>query len=278
MRPVSPYRHLSTRDLLAAKECAAWDRTDLADNPAGWDFPQQSADYLAVVAAEIEAELARRERRRDHPLAPPWPGDRGEVEEIKRRIDLAAYVERTTAIQLRKVGRQLLGYCPFPDHHAHSWGFVVHPEKQVFHCFGCLRGGDVFDFAGEWLGLDFPVVVDLLAREAGMPRAVRGAGSGLSRARRERARWLRRPTSSTTRATSPSRPAGTSTASAGLGAAGRRSPCSTAARSSRPPASTSIARRNALAPVGGGALAAWAIFWPISIVAVLAGLVDAGGS
>src|SRR4029453_6440697 len=95
--------------------------------------------------------------------------DRGELVEVKRRIDLATYIEKMTSTEFHRVGRQLRAYCPFPDHEAHSWGFVVNVEKGLWHCFGCLRGGDLFDFAGELLGLGFPEVVSLLRREAGLP-------------------------------------------------------------------------------------------------------------
>ena len=186
MKPISPYRHLTTRALLAAKECVAWDRADLAGDPTGWAFPEQSAAYLSLVADQIDAELARRERRRHHPLAPAWADDRGGLEEIRRRIDLVTYVERTTATELHRVGRQLRGYCPFPDHPARSWGFVVHPEKQLWHCFGCLRGGDVFDFVEELFGLDFAAAADLLRREAGLlsrSSPATGTASGLPRLR-----------------------------------------------------------------------------------------------
>ena len=69
----NPYRDTPTADLLAARECVAWDRADVAHDPAGWDFPEQTAAFLAVTAEAIEAELTRRERLRAHPLAPPGP-------------------------------------------------------------------------------------------------------------------------------------------------------------------------------------------------------------
>ena len=75
-----PYRHLTTRELLAAQEVAAWDRAHLAAHPADWAFPAESAAFVDLVAAEVGAELARRERLRRRPLAPAWPDDRGDVE------------------------------------------------------------------------------------------------------------------------------------------------------------------------------------------------------
>lgn len=162
---VNPYRYVPTADLLAALECSRWDAAEAASNAADNDLA-----FLAVVIADTEAELARRERLRSHPLAPAWPDRRAELDAIRERIDLVAFVERWAAVRFRRVGRQLRAYCPFPDHPAHSPGFVVNPDKQLWHCFGCLRGGDVFSFAEAWYGLSFPAVVDLLAREAGIER------------------------------------------------------------------------------------------------------------
>ena len=70
---------------------------------------------------------------------------------LKRRVDLAAIVGEYT--NLRRSGRQLLGLCPLhPERHP---SFYLHPRKQVFHCFGCGKGGDVFAFAMCLTGCDF---------------------------------------------------------------------------------------------------------------------------
>lgn len=168
-------REMTTAQVLAAVECLRWDAADLAANPDAWDSPAESLAFVRMLLEDYDAELRRREHLRHHPLAPAWPEGRGDLDEIKRRIDLVAYMERTTVISFHSVGAQLRTACPFPDHEAHSWGFVVHPEKQLWHCFGCLRGGDLFDFTQEWLGLDFPAAVALLAREAGVARPHRAA-------------------------------------------------------------------------------------------------------
>jgi hypothetical protein len=48
---------------------------------------------------------------------------------------------------LRRVGKEWVGRCPLPDHEDRSPSFTVNPEKNVFFCHGCLRGGDVVELA-----------------------------------------------------------------------------------------------------------------------------------
>lgn len=61
---------------------------------------------------------------------------------LKRRVDLVSLVAGFTT--LREAGRELVGLCPL--HRERHPSFHVNPEKQVFHCFGCGAGGDVFAF------------------------------------------------------------------------------------------------------------------------------------
>ena len=163
-------RHAPTRDLLALREALAWNAAELGADPAGWDCPAQTAAYLSTRLADLDREIGRRERLRDHPLAPAWPERTAEVEAIRERVDLVALIERDAAVAFVRCGAQLRAFCPFPDHPARSAGFAVHPTKKLWHCFGCGRGGDCFSFVQEWLGVAFPAAVDLLAREAGIDR------------------------------------------------------------------------------------------------------------
>ena len=52
---------------------------------------------------------------------------------------------------------------------------MVNSELRLWHCHGCLKGGDCFSFVMEWLGVAFPTAVDMLAREAGVERPARPA-------------------------------------------------------------------------------------------------------
>jgi len=70
---------------------------------------------------------------------------------LKRRVDLALIAGRFT--RLRRSGRQLVGLCPL--HSERFPSFYIHPGKQIFHCFGCGKGGDVFAFVMCLTDCDF---------------------------------------------------------------------------------------------------------------------------
>lgn len=71
--------------------------------------------------------------------------------DLRASVDLAAFVSQFT--RLRRVGRQLIGLCPI--HRERHPSFYVHPQKQVFYCFGCGAGGDLFVFVMRATGCDF---------------------------------------------------------------------------------------------------------------------------
>ena len=85
---------------------------------------------------------------------------------LKKCVNLAAIVGQFT--RLRRSGPQLLGLCPL--HSEGNPSFYVHPQKQVFKCFGCGFGGDVFDFVMLVRDLPFSGAVewvnDFLLRES----------------------------------------------------------------------------------------------------------------
>jgi len=70
-------------------------------------------------------------------------------------------------VSLKKTGKNHLGLCPF--HSEKTPSFNVNPEKQIFHCFGCGVGGDVFKFLELQEGLNFPEAVKQLAARGGIP-------------------------------------------------------------------------------------------------------------
>lgn len=83
-------------------------------------------------------------------------------------------------LTLRAKGREFVGVCPFHDDHKPSM-YVV-PDKQIFHCFSCGAGGDVFTFVQKYHAMDFPEALKFLAERAGIelrPRR-RGEGGGAS--------------------------------------------------------------------------------------------------
>ena len=69
-------------------------------------------------------------------------------------------------VSLRKTGKNHVGLCPF--HAEKTPSFNVNPDKQIFHCFGCGVGGDVFKFLELQEGLNFPEAVKNLAAKAGI--------------------------------------------------------------------------------------------------------------
>ncbi len=89
------------------------------------------------------------------------------IEEIRNRFDIVEVV--SSYIELKKAGRNYLGLCPF--HAEKSPSFTVSPEKQLFHCFGCQTGGNLFTFIMELEGLSFPEAARFLAGRAGIELA-----------------------------------------------------------------------------------------------------------
>lgn len=70
-------------------------------------------------------------------------------------------------VHLTKQGKYMRGLCPF--HSEKTPSFTVTPEKQIFHCYGCGKGGGVFKFVMEIEGVSFPEAVRMLAEDAGIP-------------------------------------------------------------------------------------------------------------
>jgi len=86
------------------------------------------------------------------------------IEDIKSRIDIVDFI--SNYVDLKKTGRNYKALCPF--HSERTPSFVVNPEKQVFHCFGCGTGGDIIGFTMKQEGLSFIESVHLLAEKAGI--------------------------------------------------------------------------------------------------------------
>ncbi|HET6781329.1 MAG TPA: DNA primase, partial [bacterium] len=85
-------------------------------------------------------------------------------EEIRTRVDLVELVGQHVA--LKKTGRYYKGLCPF--HQEKTPSFHVDREKGLWHCFGCLAGGDAFDFVMRMSNLSFGESVEMLAGRAGV--------------------------------------------------------------------------------------------------------------
>lgn len=84
---------------------------------------------------------------------------------IAQIIDRCDIVELVTSyVPLKKAGRNFKANCPF--HHEKTPSFVVNPDKQIFHCFGCGVGGNVVSFVMKQERLEFPEAIRLLAQKA----------------------------------------------------------------------------------------------------------------
>ena len=88
----------------------------------------------------------------------------GLIDEIRNSNDIVDVISQY--VVLKRSGRNFFGLCPF--HKEKSPSFSVSPDKQIFHCFGCGVGGDVFRFLGKIEGLDFRETIEVLADKAGI--------------------------------------------------------------------------------------------------------------
>jgi DNA primase len=71
--------------------------------------------------------------------------------------------------ELKGAGARLMGRCPFPDHNDKSPSFSVTEDNQLYFCYGCKKGGNVFTFLETYNGMSFPESVEFLAKRAGLP-------------------------------------------------------------------------------------------------------------
>jgi DNA primase len=94
------------------------------------------------------------------------------VERVRGASDIVEVVGEV--VQLRRVGRNWTGLCPF--HKEKSPSFSVSADRQFYHCFGCKAGGDVFRFVQENEKVEFLEAVELLSRRAGIAVPERRAG------------------------------------------------------------------------------------------------------
>ena len=86
------------------------------------------------------------------------------TQQIREKIDLVSYISEY--VTLKKAGRNFKGLCPF--HNESTPSFMVSPERQIWHCFGCQKGGDCFSFLMEYEKMDFPEALRTLAQKAGV--------------------------------------------------------------------------------------------------------------
>lgn len=86
------------------------------------------------------------------------------AEKVKQQADIVRVIGEY--LQLKKAGQNFRGLCPF--HSEKTPSFNVHPTKQIYHCFGCGQGGDVFKFVMEMEKCAFPEAIRIVAEKCGI--------------------------------------------------------------------------------------------------------------
>src|SRR5579864_1792701 len=86
------------------------------------------------------------------------------IEAIKDRLNIVDVI--SSYLPVKKSGTNYKAVCPF--HKEQTASLMVSPSKQIWHCFGCGEGGDVFGFVMKYENLDFKEAIKLLADKAGV--------------------------------------------------------------------------------------------------------------
>ncbi len=105
-----------------------------------------------------------------------------QVDQVRAAADIVKIVG--DYVKLRKAGANFMGLCPF--HHEKTPSFAVHPTKQIFHCFGCGVGGDVFKFVMMIENLSFAEALRRVAEKVGITLREREFGDGSDARAKER--------------------------------------------------------------------------------------------
>jgi DNA primase len=87
-----------------------------------------------------------------------------QASEVREKTDIVSFISEY--LPLKKAGRNFKTNCPF--HNEKSPSFMISPERQIWHCFGCQKGGDAFTFLMEYENMEFPEALRFLAKKAGV--------------------------------------------------------------------------------------------------------------
>ncbi len=87
-----------------------------------------------------------------------------QASDVREKIDIVSFISEY--LPLKKAGRNFKANCPF--HNEKSPSFMVSPERQIWHCFGCQKGGDAFSFLMQYENMEFPEALRVLAKKAGV--------------------------------------------------------------------------------------------------------------
>ena len=110
-----------------------------------------------------------------------------DIDSLREQVSIVDVI--SDYVQLKKAGRYFKGLCPFHDEKTPS--FMVDPTKQLYHCFGCGEGGNVFTFLKKKEGLDFRDAVERLASRTGFTLHYEGVTKETGEAESRRGRLFR---------------------------------------------------------------------------------------
>ena len=86
------------------------------------------------------------------------------IQQVKDRVNIVDVIGQR--VKLQRKGVNYFGICPF--HNENTSSFAVNPNKQIFHCFGCGKSGDVFEFLVDYENISFKEALEMLAGIAGI--------------------------------------------------------------------------------------------------------------
>ncbi len=93
--------------------------------------------------------------------------DQDFIDRVREANNIVEVIGQYTDLKSR--GHRFSGLCPFPDHNEKTPSFSVSEDKQLYHCFGCKKSGNIFTFLETYSGMTFPDAVKYLARRASIP-------------------------------------------------------------------------------------------------------------
>ncbi|MBC7754852.1 MAG: DNA primase [Moraxellaceae bacterium] len=88
------------------------------------------------------------------------------IDKVQEAASLLDIISQYT--QLKPSGAGFMGRCPFPDHQEKTASFSMSEAKQVYHCFGCKKSGNIFTFLRDYNGMNFPEALEYLADRHGI--------------------------------------------------------------------------------------------------------------
>jgi DNA primase len=103
------------------------------------------------------------------------------IDDLKRQADIVRIVQ--DYVPLKKTGANWVACCPF--HKETKPSFSVNPSKEIFYCFGCQKGGSIFNFVMEVERVAFPEAIKIVAEKAGVPLPVQIDDSRFEARKRE---------------------------------------------------------------------------------------------